>query len=136
MRVLVIILGVFLLGVAVLVAHIYVETRPRTDAHSRGMARIDLHQKIERADADRIAEWLSRWSGVDHVLVNRGTSIVVFTYLPAKANPRLIMRAFRDSLPYGRAERYLPTAAEMQKGCPMTATPVTNKIYEFLKHIF
>jgi hypothetical protein len=136
MKVLSIISGVLLFGVAVLAVHIYIETRPRTDAHSRGMARVDLHQKIERADADRIAAWLSRQSGVDHVLVNRGAAIVVFTYLPAKANPRLIIRAFSDSFPYGRAERYLPTAAQMQKGCPMTATPVTNKIYEFLKHIF
>jgi hypothetical protein len=53
-----------------------------------------------------------------------------------KANPGLIIRAFRDSLPYSRSQRYLPTAAEVKKGCPMTATPVTNKIYEFLKHLF
>jgi hypothetical protein len=124
------------LGVAVLAVHIYVETRPRTDAHSRGVVRIDLHQKIERADADRIAAWLSRQKGVDHVLVNPGTAIAVFTYWPAKANPGAIVRAFSDSLRYGRAVRYLPTAAAMQKGCPMTATPVTNKIYEFLKHLF
>jgi hypothetical protein len=73
---------------------------------------------------------------VDHVLVNRGTAITVFTYWPTKANPGLIIRAFRDSLSYSRAERYLPTAGEVKKGCPMTAMPVTNKIYEFLKHLF
>jgi hypothetical protein len=122
--------------VAALALHIYVETRTRVDAHSRAMARIDLHQRIERADADRITAWLSRQKGVDHVLVNPGSAIAVFTYWPARANPRLIIRAFKDSLPYGRAERYLPTAAEVQKGCPMTTMPATNKIYKFLKHLF
>jgi hypothetical protein len=125
-----------ILAALVLAVHIYVETRPRADAHSRGMARIDLHQRIERADADRIAAWLSRQRGVDHVLVNPGAAIAVFTYWPAKANPGLIIRAFKDSLSYGRAERILPTAGEVRKGCPMTATPVTNKIYEYLKHLF
>jgi hypothetical protein len=130
------ILAVLGLGVVALAAHIYVVTHGRADAHSRGMARIDLHQKIGRADANKIAVWLSQRKGVDHVLVNPGTEIAVFTYWPAKANPGLIIRAFRDSLPYNRAERYMPTAADIQKGCPMTATPVTNKIYEFLKHLF
>lgn len=130
------ILAVLGLGVLALAVHIYVVTRPRVDAHSRGMARVDLHQKIERADADKITAWLSRQDGVDHVLVNPGTGIAVFTYWPMKANPGLIIRSFRDSLPYSRAQRYLPTAAEVKKGCPMTATPVTNKIYEFLKHLF
>ncbi|HXB35718.1 MAG TPA: hypothetical protein VNV35_19970 [Puia sp.] len=130
------IIAVLGLCVAALAVHIYLETRPRADAHSRGMARIDLHQRIVREDADRITAWLSRQKGVDHVLVNPGAAIAVFTYWPAKANPGLIIRDFKDSLPYGRAQRYLPTAAEVQKGCPMTATPATNKIYEFLKHLF
>ncbi|HUB62528.1 MAG TPA: hypothetical protein VL978_17560 [Puia sp.] len=130
------ILAVMGLGAAVLGVHIYVVTRPRADAHSRGMVRIDLHQKIERADADRIAAWLSRQRGVDHVLVNPRTAIAVFTYWPAKANPGLIVRGFRDSLPYSHAKRYLPAAAEVSGGCPMTAMPATNRIYEFLKHLF
>lgn len=136
MKIVLAILAVLGLGVVVLAVHIYVVTRPRVDAHSRGMARIDLHQKIDRADADRITAWLSRQRGVDHVLVNPGTAIAVFTYWPAKANPGLIVRAFRDSLPYCGAERYMPTAAEVQRGCPMTATRVTNKIYTFLKQLF
>jgi hypothetical protein len=130
------ILAVLGLGMIVLAVHIYVVTRPVANGHSRGVARIDLHQKIGQPDADRIAAWLSRQKGVDHVLVNRGTAIAVFTYWPTKANPGLIVRTFRDSLPYSRAERYLPTAAEVKKGCPMTATPVTNRIYEFLTHLF
>jgi hypothetical protein len=136
MRGLMIILVVLGLSVAALGIHIYVVTRPRVDGHSRGMVRIDLHQRLDQGDADRIAGWLRRQRGVDHVLVNRGTAIAVFTYLPGAANPGLIMRSFRDSLPYSRAERYLPGALEVSKGCPMRAAPVTNSIYEFFKHIF
>jgi hypothetical protein len=100
------------------------------------MARIDLHQKIGRTEADGITAWLSRQKGVDHVLVNPGTAIAVFTYSPMTANPGMIIKAFRDSLPYSKAERYLPASAEVRRGCPMTAMPVTNGIYQFLKHLF
>jgi len=136
MRWVAVISGVLLLGVAALAVHVYVVTRPRVDGHSRGMARIDLHQKIGRTEADGITAWLSRQKGVDHVLVNPGTAIAVFTYSPMTANPGMIIKAFRDSLPYSKAERYLPAAAEVRRGCPMTAMPVTNGIYQFLKHLF
>ncbi|HET6254891.1 MAG TPA: hypothetical protein VFE32_12495 [Puia sp.] len=136
MKAFLIISAVVLAGALTLAVHIFVVTRSRADGHSRGMARIDLHQKIGRVDADRITAWLSRQKGVDHVLVNPGTAIAVFTYWPMKADPGQIVRAFRDSLSYSWAERYRPTTAEVQKGCPMTATPATNKIYEFIKHLF
>jgi hypothetical protein len=130
------IMAVLGMCVAALAVHIYVEMKSRPDGHSRGMARIDLHQRIGRTDADKITAWLSRQQGVDHVLVNPGAAIAVFTYWPGKANPGLIICKLKDSLSFVRAERYLPTAADVQRGCPMTATPVTNKIYGFLKHLF
>jgi hypothetical protein len=137
MKVFAIISGVFLLCVMALAIHIYVVTRPsRADGHSRGMARIDLHQRIDRGDADRIVSWLSRQRGVDHVLVNPGSGIAVFTYSPGLADPGSIVRGFRDSLSYSRAARYMPTAAELKRGCPMTATPVTNGIYQLIKRLF
>jgi hypothetical protein len=136
MRWLAIISGVVVLGVLALGVHIYVVTRPHADGHSRGMARIDLHQKIGGADCNRITAWLSRQKGVDHVLVNPGSAIAVFTYTPMTANPAAIVKSFRDSLPYHRAERYLPAAAEVRRGCPMTAMPVTNAMYTFLKRLF
>ncbi|HTR29273.1 MAG TPA: hypothetical protein VMH27_08380 [Puia sp.] len=125
--------GLFVIAIGL---HIYVVTRPRADGHSRGMARIDLHQTIGRDDAQRISGWLSRQKGVDHVMVNPGAAIAVFTYRPAAANPGLIVRAFRDSLRYDRAVRYMPSVEEVRKGCPMTTSPVTNKIYVFLKGLF
>ena len=136
MRVALIILAIVGLGVLVLGVHIYMVTRPRPEGHSRGMVRIDLHQKIGQADADRITTWLSRQKGVDHVLVNPRSAIAVFTYWPGVAHPALIVSTFRDSLAYPGASRYLPSPAEARRGCPMTATTVTNSIYEFLKRIF
>jgi hypothetical protein len=136
MRIVWIILAVLGLCVIALGLHVYVVTRPRHDAHSRGMVRIDLHQTIGRDDAQRITAWLSRQKGVDHVMVNPGSAIAVFTYRPAAANPGLIVKAFRDSLPYDRARRYMPSAEAVRRGCPMTTSPVTNKIYVFLKNIF
>lgn len=136
MRLAMIILAVAGAGALALAVHIYMVTHPRVAEHSRGMVRIDLHQKIGQTDVDRITSWLSQQDGVDHVLVSEGSAIAVFTYLPAIANPSRIVAAFRDSLPYPHADRYLPSAAETRAGCPMTATKVTNSIYEFLKRLF
>jgi hypothetical protein len=136
MKVIRIISVVLVPGVVLLAVHIFLVTRPKADGHSRGMARIDLHQRIGQADADRIAGWLRRQPGVDRVLVNHGTAIAVFTYRPGAADPGKIVRGVRDSLSFARAERYLPTTAEIRSGCPMRATPVTNKIYEFLHQLF
>lgn len=136
MRPVIIILAIVGASVLALGLHIYVVTRQRVEGHSRGMARIDLHQKIGQADADSITVWLSRQKGVDHVLVSQRSAIVVFTYWPGTANPANIIKTFRDSLCFHEAARYLPSVAEVRRGCPMTTTKVTNSIYEFLKRIF
>jgi len=119
-----------------LAVHIYLVTRPRADAHTRAMARIDLHQSISRMDADSIKAWLFRQKGVDRVLVNPRSAIAVFTFSPVTTNANQIVQAFKASLPYKRSERYLPTGGRTNKQCPMTSTPVTNKIYQFFKQLF
>jgi hypothetical protein len=73
---------------------------------------------------------------VDRVLVNPKSAIAVFTFAPVVVNANEIMRSFKANLPYSRAERYQPTEAQVKRGCPMTAAPVTNKIYQFLKQLF
>lgn len=129
------ILGVVAAGLIALAIHIYVVTRHSASGSSRGMARIDLHQRISQEDADRITAWLSRQKGVDHVLVSTRSAIAVFTYLPQAADAGRIVSVFLDSMPYPGARRYLPSATALRRSCPMTATPVTNRIYEFLKRV-
>ena len=51
-------MGVFLGLAVILVVHIRWVTSPHIDAGTRVMARIDLHQRISREDADRIKAWL------------------------------------------------------------------------------
>jgi YD repeat-containing protein len=128
--------AVVVLLALLLAVHIYVVTRPRADGRTRAMARIDLHQSISKTDADSITAWLYRQKGVDRVLVNPKSAIAVFVFSPVMTNANAIVRAFKASLPYSRAERYLPAGAQLKRGCPMTATPVTNKIYQFLKQLF
>lgn len=114
---LIIFLSVFVLAAVTLTLHIVLATRPR--AGGLVMARIDLHQRIGRADADSITAWLYRQKGVNHVLVNSLASIAVFTFAPAKNSAGGIVRAFKASLPYSKAERYLPTEVMMKSGCPI-----------------
>ena len=130
------IVGVFLFLVLVLGIHIYIVTRPKApDEHTRIMARIDIKQPLTQTDADRITNWLFQQKGIDHVLVNPKTAIVVFTFFPIKTSGNQIVKDFKSAFSY-KADRYIPTEAEMQGGCPVASTSSTYKIVRFIKHIF
>ena len=130
-------LGVFFLFVTVLATHIYFVTRPKAPgANTRIMARIDLRQPIDRQRADKITTWLYQQKGVDHVMINPKTEIVVFTFFPVKANANAIVKDFRSSLNYSNATRYIPTEEELKSGCPVASTSFSYKIYNSLKNLF
>lgn len=131
-----IVLSVFVSGVIVLAVHIYVVTRPRVDAGTRILARIDIKQDIDQADADKITAWLYRQKGVDHVLVNPQSDIAVFSFAPVRNNAERIVADFKKEMPYTAAQRYKPSAEEMKNGCPVAATSVTYKVYSLIKRIF
>ena len=130
------VLGVFVLGVVVLAIHIYVVTRPRVDADTRVMVRIDLRQDIGQADADRITAWLYQQRGVDHVLVNPQSDIAIFTFAPVVNDANRIVGDFRAQTSYKQARRYMPTEKEMQGGCPVAATSVAYKVSRFIQKLF
>lgn len=129
-------LCVFVLLVGVLAVHIYMVTRPRIDANSRVMARIDIRQTIGKADADKITAWLYQQPGVDHVLVNPASAQAIFTYSPMKNDANKIAGDLRTDLAYNKAERYMPSEKEMAAGCPVMAGSVTYKVYSFFKNVF
>jgi hypothetical protein len=110
--------AVVLLAVITLGVHIYWVTRPHIDARTRYMARIDLHQPIDQADAERIKAWLLQQKGVDRVLVSPRWSTAVFTFTPL-ANVNGIVQDFKASLPYRNAARYLPTKKQIKSACPV-----------------
>ncbi|HEY6901319.1 MAG TPA: hypothetical protein VI233_11770 [Puia sp.] len=127
--------GVFVLGVTVLAIHIYVVTRPRVDAGTRVLVRIDVRQDIDSADAGKITAWLCQQKGVDHVLVNPESDIAVFSFAPLQNDAGTIVCKFKRELPY-KAERYLPSAEEMKGGCPVVATSAMSGVYSFIKRLF
>jgi hypothetical protein len=130
------VLSVFVLLAGVLVVHIYVVTRPRVDANTRVMARIDIQQPITPVDADKITAWLYQQKGVDHVMVNQQSATAIFTYAPIKNDGSRITQDFKASLPYSKAERYVPTEEEMKNGCPVASNSFTYKLVSYVKHIF
>ena len=128
-------LGTFVFLVAVLAVHIYVVYRPKpATATSRIMARMDIKQQITQSDANTITSWMYKQKGIDHVLVNPDSRIVVFTFFPIKTTGNEIVKNFRTSLPF-TAERIIPTAGDLKNGCPVAATSYTYKIYKFIAHI-
>ena len=128
--------AVVVFGTVVLAVHIWWVMRPRIDATTRIMARIDIRQPIQKADADRITAWLYQQKGVDHVLVNPQTEIAIFTYAPVKNNGDVIAQEFRQELPYLHATRNKPTESEMAMGCPVAGASLAYKVYKFMNQIF
>lgn len=124
------VLGILIL---ILCVHIYLVTRPKApDASTRIMARIDIKQDISKADAEKITEWMYRQKGVDHVLCNPESGIVVFTYAPLQANADKLVAAFKTNF-HLPAERIVPTEAEMKSGCPVASGSISYKAYSFVK---
>jgi hypothetical protein len=120
---------------AVLCIHLYIVTRPKApDASTIAMARINFKQSISKDDAATISAWLYKQPGVDHVLCNPASSIAVFTFYPVKTNADKVINNFKAATAY-KAERYMPTEEEMQKGCPAMGNSFSNKLYHFFKNL-
>lgn len=128
--------AVFFFLVIILCVHIYTVTRTHgADASTIAMARIDIKQDINQEQADKVANWLGKQKGVDHVLVNPTSKTAVFSFYPIKANATEIANNLSIALNL-KAERYMPTEEEMKTGCPVVAQAYTNKISKFFKSIF
>ena len=94
-------------------------TRPHPiDPRAVAMARIDIKQPIDKADADKIVSYLDAQPGVSHVLVNPQTDIVVFSFFPARATADQIVQNFKAAMDY-KAERFVPSRSELRGACPM-----------------
>lgn len=127
--------ALFVLLSIILVVHIYIVTRPKVaDEQTKAMARIDVKNEITKAQAENIASWLNKQHGIDHVLCNASSQLVVFTYFPTKVNADQLTEAFKTQFQLN-AVRYQPTEEELLKGCPIS-NKTTNKLYQFFKETF
>lgn len=121
--------------IAVLAIHIWWVMKPRIDAHTEVMARIDLHQPVSPAGAAAIQAWLYEQKGVRHVLVNPASRIAVFSFSPLENDANRIVAGFVTQTAFPHATRYQPGAAALSGGCPVAATNLTYRVYAFLKRI-
>ncbi len=129
-------ISIVLFLIVVLGIHIYIVTRPKApDATTKIMARIDIKQPIAPEDAIKITTWMYRQKGIDHVLYNPESEIVVFTFFPISTSADRIVSDFKTNFHY-KAERIVATEADLKNGCPVAAGSATYKVYNFFKHIF
>lgn len=125
----------FGLLVLILCIHIYMVTRPKApDAQTRIMARIDIKKQISKAEADQITAWMYQQKGIDHVLCNPESDILVFTYSPLQTNANQVLTDFKAGFRIP-AERVVPTESEMKSGCPVAANSVSYKAYSLIRKI-
>lgn len=123
-------------AIGLLAAHIYMVTRPgQADGKTVAMARIDVHETLRANDITGIGDWFYAQQGVDHVVINRQSNMVLFTFYPVKVSANKLAEDFASKFNYPQAVRYLPTAAEMQSGCPVAQTSASYKVYQFFKNI-
>jgi hypothetical protein len=128
-------LSVTLFLVLVLIVHIWWAYRPKPPGpDTKVMARIDLKQSISQADAGKIATWMYHQKGIDHVLVNPDTRIVIFTFYPVKASGNEIVKNFNADLPY-KGNRFMPTEKQLASSCPVAGSSFYYKVYKFVDNI-
>ena len=126
-------LSVLVVLVMILGIHIYMVTKPKADAKTVAMARIDIKQHIEEDDASAIEKWLSEQEGVQRVVLNRETNMIVFTFYPVKVSADQLAENLKYIFGID-ATRYKPSAEQMASGCPAMSGTVTGKVFSFLKH--
>jgi hypothetical protein len=124
-----------LLLVAVLGIHIYIVTKPKADAKTVAMARIDIKQSINETEAGSIEKWLAEQTGVQHVALNRESNILVFTFYPIKVSANQLADNLKATFNIN-AERFRPSAEQMASGCPAMSHTLSGKVYSFFTHIF
>ena len=127
-------LSTFLFLVVVLAVHIYYVYRPAPDSSTRVMARIDIKQQITQDEANKITSWMSHQNGIDHVLVNPQTNIVVFTFFPVKTTGDQITKDFKASFGL-KAERFIPSGEQLKSSCPVASTSYAYKAYKLISQI-
>jgi len=129
--------AVGLLLSAVLCVHIYLVTRPKTpDATTIVMARVDFKQDINQEDADKITNWLYQQKGIDHVLCNPATDILIFTFFPVKTSANEVVENLKANFKYSKMVRFIPSEKDLQGGCPVASNSFSYKAYNFIRHIF
>jgi len=124
----------FLFLAVVLAFHIYYYYRPAPDASTRVMARIDIKQQINQDEANKIKSWMFHQKGIDHVLVNPQTSIVIFTFYPVKTTGDQVVKSFKSNFNL-KAERFIPSDAQLKSGCPMASSSFAYKVYKLVAKI-
>ena len=127
--------GVFVGLTVILMVHIWWVMKPRIDAKTRVLARIDLHQRVDPSDAAKIKDWLYQQKGVKYVLVNPQAKIAVFSFAPIENDGNRIVKDFKAQAGYPDAVRYLPAVDPNASGCPVATTSVAYKAYAFMKRI-
>jgi hypothetical protein len=126
--------SIFMLLVVVLAFHIWWVYRPKADAHTRVMARIDIGQPVSQDNAGKIAAWMYHQKGVDHVVVNPQNRNVVFTFSPLIVSGNEIVKNFKASFNL-TADRFMPTQRQLARSCPVAASSFTYKVYKFIDNI-
>jgi len=126
-----------LLGMLLLLCiHLYIVTRPKSpDINTRVMARIDFTDSLSNKQSAAVTEWLYKQQGIDHVLYNPISHILVFTFSPLYNDANRITASMQQTFSTYKLTRVMPTDAEMAVGCPVASNEISAKVIHFFKSL-
>lgn len=118
MKILRISLGILSALVLILVVHIYMATH-KAPVHNEGMqlARIDMLQPIDSAQAINIRSHVKQITGVKSCYVNVPAGTVVYAYDLRQQSSAVVYASVASFSPVP-CQQFIPNAKDLANGCP------------------
>jgi hypothetical protein len=102
----------------ILFTHVYMVThKPKTDADSRQLSRIDFKQPIDSIEANKIRNFVAGISGVDNAYFNVSQGTLVYTYNSNKQSSGHVYHALQQFGHY-KTQKYIVNTETSSMGCP------------------
>jgi hypothetical protein len=111
----------------VLFTHIFIVThKPKTDADTRQLSRIDFKQPLDSMEAGRIRDFVAGMDGVENAYFNLSQGTLVFIYTTNKQSSENIYNELKQFKHY-KAEKYSVNEDAASMGCPAMGPPDSFK---------
>lgn len=134
-RIALILVGVFVLLSATLVAHIYMVTSEPVVNSSLNLSRIDVEDSLSKEDVAQLKSKVSAIPGVHKTYINADAGTIVYGYYNDQQNPDAVFASLSSSTDY-RLTKFEVSEEDLAKGCPaFDESSITFKVGAFVQNV-
>lgn len=134
-RIVVVLVGVFVLLSAILVAHIYMVTSKPVVNSNLALSRIDVEDSLSQADVVRLKSIVNAMPGIHKTYVNADAGTIVFGYYNDQQNPNAVYASLSNATDY-RLTKFEVSDEDLTKGCPaFDESSFTFKVGTFVQSV-